>query len=386
MKFEVITIKDIAKALNLSVSSVSKALRDSHEISEETKKNVQAYAATHHYKPNPIAQSLQRGKSKSIGVIVCNIDNNFFSQAINGIESVARSKDYQVIITQSQESYEREVANSEHLSSRSVDGLIISLSAETKRIDHLVKLHEKGFPIVFFDRISDEIQTHKVIANNFKGAYEATRHLLSQGFRRIATITSSKSLSITQERLDGYRKALSDAGLKPDPNYIKFCQHGGMIPEETRQALEGLLRLKDRPDAIFTASDRLSTTTLSLLHALRIAVPNEIALVGFTNSTSADIFHPSLTAVVQPALGMGQLATELLIQLIESKRPVVDYQQRSSCRHTLTLHGEILSPDGRLCFSGQISGPAASAYRLGTELGKRLIADAGADFLKLFAA
>ena len=328
MKFEAITIKDIARALNLSVSTVSKALRGSHEISEETKKKVRAYATRHNYKPNPIAQSLKRGRSKSIGVIVCNIDNNFFSQAINGIESVARQKDYNVIITQTQESYEREVANSEHLSSRSVDGLIISLSAETKRIDHLVKLHDKGLPIVFFDRISDEISTHKVIANNFKGAFEATRHLLQQGFRRIATITSSPSLSITLERLEGYKKALEDAGLDADPKYIKFCPHGGMIQEETRQALTELLQLEHRPDAIFTASDRLSTTTLSLLRKMTIAVPDEIAMVGFTNSISADIFHPSLTAVVQPALEMGQLATELLIQLIESKRPVVDFSKR----------------------------------------------------------
>jgi LacI family transcriptional regulator len=328
MKFEAITIKDIARALNLSVSTVSKALRGSHEISEETKATIRAYASQHNYKPNPIAQSLKRGRSKSIGVIVCNIDNNFFSQAINGIESVARSKDYNVIITQSQESFEREVANSEHLSSRSVDGLIISLSAETKRIDHLVKLHEKGLPIVFFDRISDEIATHKVIANNFRGAFEATRHLLEQGFRRIATITSSASLSITNERLDGYKQALADAGLEADPEYIKFCPHGGMIQEETRQALTELLKLPCRPDAIFTASDRLSTTTLSLLRKMRIAIPEEIAIVGFTNSISADIFHPSLTAVVQPALEMGQLATELLIQLIESKRPVVDFSKR----------------------------------------------------------
>src|SRR6201996_8617219 len=327
MKFEAITIKDIAKALQLSVSTVSKALRGSHEISEETKKQVIAYAREHNYKPNPIAQSLKRGRSKSIGVIVCNIDNNFFSQVINGIESVARQKDYNVIITQSQESYEREVANSEHLSSRSVDGLIISLSAETKNVDHLIKLHEKGLPMVFFDRVTDEIATHKVIANNFKGGYEATRHLLQQGFTRIAHITSPNSLSITHERFEGYKKALEDAGLKPDPKYIKFCPHGGMIPEETRQALSELLQLKNRPDAIFTASDRLSTTTLSLLRKMQIEVPQQIALVGFTNSISADIFNPSLTAVVQPALEMGQQITELLIQLIETKRPVTSFQK-----------------------------------------------------------
>ena len=328
MKFEAITIKDIAKALDLSVSTVSKALRGSHEISEETKQLVLAYAREHNYKPNPIAQSLKRGLSKSIGVIVCNIDNNFFSQVINGIESIARQKDYNVIITQSRESYEREVTNSEHLSSRSVDGLIISLSAETKNVDHLIKLHQKGLPMVLFDRITDEIATHTVTANNFKGAYDATQHLLEQGFQHIATITSSISLSITLERLEGYKKALEDAGLKPDPRYIKLCEHGGMLPEETSQALTELLQLTPRPDAIFTASDRLSTTTLSLLRKMKIAVPDQIGLVGFTNSISADIFHPSLTSVVQPALDMGQLSMELLIQLIESKRPVTEFQKK----------------------------------------------------------
>jgi LacI family transcriptional regulator len=328
MKFEALTIKDIAKELRLSVSTVSKALRGSHEISAATKKAVLEYARQHHYKPNPIAQSLKRGQSKSIGVIVCNIDNNFFSAVINGIESVARQKDYNVIITQTQESYEREVANTEHLSSRSVDGLIISLSAETKNVDHLIKLHEKGLPIVLFDRVTDEIATHKVIANNYKGAYDATQHLLQQGFRRIAHITSSGSLSITLERLEGYKRALADAGIVPDERYIKFCQHGGMLPEETRQALTELLQLTDKPDALFTASDRLSTTTLSLLRKMQIAVPTEMALVGFTNSISADIFNPSLTSVVQPALEMGQIVTDMLIQLIESKRPVTEFQKR----------------------------------------------------------
>src|SRR5882762_5474961 len=225
MKFEAITIKDIAKALNISVSTVSKALRGSHEISEETKLTVHQYAREHNYKPNPIAQSLKRGQSRSIGVIVCNIDNNFFSQAINGIESIAQKNGYNVIITQSRESFEKEVSNSEHLSSRSVDGLIISLSAETRNVDHLIKLHQKGLPIVLFDRVTDEVLTHTIIANNYKGAYEATRHLLQEGFKRIAHITSSGSLSITLERLAGYKKALEDAGLAPDDRYIKFCQH-----------------------------------------------------------------------------------------------------------------------------------------------------------------
>jgi LacI family transcriptional regulator len=326
MKYEAITIKDIAKALNLSVSTVSKALRGSHEISTETKHAVSEYAKLHNYRPNPIAQSLKRGHSKSIGVIVCNIDNNFFSQVINGIESIAQNKDYNVIITQSKESYEREVSQCEHLSSRSVDGLIISLSAETRNVNHLIKLHQRGLPIVLFDRVTDEIITHKVIANNYKGAYEATRHLIQQGFKRIAHITSSDSLSNTLERLEGYKQALVDAGRVPDEQYIKFCQHGGMIREEAIQALKELLESPNRPDAIFTASDRLSTTTLSLLHDMKIKIPEEIALVGYTNSISADIFNPALTAVVQPALEMGKLATDMLIQLIESKRPVTQFE------------------------------------------------------------
>jgi LacI family transcriptional regulator len=328
MKFEALTIKDIARALGLSVSTVSKALQGSHEISTGTKATVLEYARMHNYRPNPIAQSLKKGRSKSIGVIVCNIDNNFFSAVINGIESVARQKGYNVIITQSQESYEREVANTEHLSSRSVDGLIISLSAETKNVDHLTKLHDKGLPIVFFDRVTDLITTHQVIANNYKGAYEATRHLLQQGFRRIAHITSSGSLSITLERLAGYKRALEDEGIEVDERYIKFCQHGGMLPEETSQALTQLLQLKNKPDAIFTASDRLSTTTLSLLRKMKIAVPAQMGLVGFTNSISADIFNPSLTAVVQPALEMGQVVTDMLIQLIETKRPITHFRKQ----------------------------------------------------------
>ncbi|MEI6949404.1 LacI family DNA-binding transcriptional regulator [Paraflavisolibacter sp. H34] len=327
MRFEAITIKDIARALNLSVSTVSKALRGSHEISTETRKTVTDYAARHHYRPNPIAQSLKQGRSKSIGVVICNIDNNFFSQAINGMESVAEKKDYHVIITQSRESYESEVKSIRHLSSRSVDGLIVSLSAETEDIDHLVSIHDKGLPIVFFDRVAEQVNTHQVTCNNFKGAYEATLHLLSQGFRRIGHITSPSGLSITQERLQGYKKALEEKGIPFDEALVHYCQHGGQVPEETEAAVERLLQLPQRPDALLTMSDRITTTTLAYLHQLGIRVPDEIALIGFTNAATAGIFNPSLSAVVQPAFEIGQKAMELLIQLIESKRPVSRFEK-----------------------------------------------------------
>lgn len=328
MRYEALTIKDIAAALHISASTVSKALRDSYDISEETKKVVKAYAEAHNYRPNPIAQSLKHGLSRSIGVIVCTIDNHFFSSAINGIESVAYQKGYNVNIAQSHESYEREVLITRHLSSRSIDGFIVSLSAETSSIDHFKELHDKGLPMVFFDRVTPEIVTHQVISNNYKGAYEATRHLIAQGYRRIAHITSSNLLSITLERLDGYAQALQDAGLPVDDAYIRYCRHGGMIPEETEQALRELLSLDPRPTAIMTASDRLSTTAFSLLKSMDVSIPGEMALVGFTNSTSAHIFDPALSTVVQPAFEMGRQSMELLVRLIEAKRPTTSYETR----------------------------------------------------------
>ena len=328
MKFEAITIKDIAKALNLSVSTVSKALRNSYEISAETQKLVAEYAEQHNYKPNPIAQGLRKGKSKSIGVIVTNIDNNFFSQIINGIESVAHKKDYTVIITQTHESYEREVLTVQNLMTRSLDGLLVSLCAETSNVDHFKEVHDKGLPIVFFDRVTNDIKTHKVICNNFRGAYEATHHLAQQGFTRIAHITSSNSLSITLERLEGYLKALEDNGLQLDERYIKYCIHGGMIKEETEAAVHELLSMEEKPDAIFTASDRLSTTSFSILKKMGIRIPEDMAIVGFTNSVSADVFDPPLTTILQPAFEIGQTATEMLIQLIESKRPPMRYEKK----------------------------------------------------------
>src|SRR6201996_6003242 len=176
--YEAITIKDIAKALGLSTSTVSRALRGSYEISPETKKLVLEYAEQVNYRPNPIALSLKERRSRAIGVVVSEIANNFFSQAINGIESIAYNRGYHVIITQSHESFEREKVNVQHLASRSVDGLLISLSSETKDLSHIKYLHEKGLPIVFFDRVAADIETHKVVANNYQGAFDATEHLI----------------------------------------------------------------------------------------------------------------------------------------------------------------------------------------------------------------
>jgi LacI family transcriptional regulator, galactose operon repressor len=327
MKFETATIKDIAKALNLSTSTVSRALRGSYEISPETKKMVLEYAEKINYRPNPIALSLKERRSRSIGVVVSEIANNFFSQAINGIESIAYNRGYHVIISQSHESEEREMVNVQHLASRSVDGLLVSLSSQTTDLSHYKELHEKGLPIVFFDRITDEIETHKVVANNSLGAFQATEHLIGNGYKRIAHITSSPFLSITKERLDGYRAALEKHKIPYNEALVRHCNHGGMIIDEVEAAVNELFSSKAKPDALFTAGDRLTTVCLGIIKRSKEKI-GDIPITGFTNTNLADLFCPSLTTVRQPAFEIGQVATELLVQIIESKRPVTDFETR----------------------------------------------------------
>jgi LacI family transcriptional regulator len=328
MKFEALTIKDIARALGLSTSTVSRALRDSHEISAETKKVVLEYAENNNYHPNPIALSLKERRSRSIGVIVCEIANSFFSQAINGIESIAYNNGYNVMIAQSRESFDREMLNLQYLTSRSIDGLIISVSTETKDFSYLKELHGKGMPIVFFDRIVNEIDTHKVIADNYKGAYDATTHLINSGYQRIAAISNPALLSITIERLAGYKAALADNGIEADDTLIKYCQHGGMIFSEVEEVVNELFGLKQKPDAIFATADKLTTNCLRLLKIKGLTVPGDIGLLGFSNTDLTELLDPPLSIIKQPAFEMGEVATNLLLQLIESKRPVTDFETR----------------------------------------------------------
>lgn len=328
MRFESITIKDIAKALNLSYSTVSRALKDSYKISEETRRIVQEYADTHNYRPNLLAQSLKNQQSRSIGVILCNIPNVFFAEVISGIESVAYNSDYLVIITQSQESYQREVKNVQNLTWRSIDGLLVSLSTESEDLSHFIKLHEQGLPIVFFDRVTDQLQTHRVVADNMDGAYKGTRHLIDSGYRKIAHVTSSPHISITRERREGYEKALQVAGLAINESYIKYCMHGGMLFEEIGKAMDELLALPDPPDALLCASDRLTMGCYSIIHKKGMKIPEQIAIAGFSNFNSPELFSPSLTTIRQPAFEIGKTATELLLELIESKRPVTKFVKK----------------------------------------------------------
>ncbi len=328
MKFEAATIKDIARALGVSTSTVSRALRDSYEISAETKQLVMECAERLNYKPNPMALALKERKTRSIGIIVVEIANPFFSQVINGIESIAYDKGYNVIITQSHESYEREVADLQFLASRSIDGLLVSVSTETNDFSHFQEIHKKGLPIVFFDRVSAEINTHSVILDNFKGAYEATEHLIQNGYKRIAALASSEFLSITGERMAGYFEALKNNNIERDNKLISYAFLGGMDEGEIDSAINRFILLKDKPDAIICFSDKLTTGAMKSIKRRGIKIPDEIALTGFLNTEHAELFNPPLTVLKQPAFEMGKAATELLLQLIESKRKVTSFERR----------------------------------------------------------
>lgn len=327
MKFEAITIKDIAKVLGLSTSTVSRALRDSYEISPETKEKVLAYAREMNYRPNPIALSLKEKRSSSIGVLVAEIANSFFSQAINGIESVAQENGYNVIIAQSKENFAKEASALNYLASRSVDGIILSVSSETTDFTLIQQMYEKKMPLVFFDRIADSIQTHKVTVDNFKGAYDATIHLIKNGYKNIACIANAPQLSITSERVNGYKAALQKASLSFTEANLVYCNHGGLIYEEVETAMKQLLKQKDKPDAIISCADKITTNVMRYAQKKRINIPENIALIGFSNLDLTDLLSPSLSVVRQPAGEMGKIAAELLIKMIESKRPMSEFQQ-----------------------------------------------------------
>jgi DNA-binding LacI/PurR family transcriptional regulator len=328
MRFEATNIKDIAKALGISTSTVSRALRDSYEVSETTKQLVTDYAKKINYKPNPIALSLRLKKSKSIGVIVAEVSNNFFSQVITGIESVANENGYTVIITQSLENLNNEINNVSFLASRAIDGCLVSVSSETNDFAHFTDMQEKGFPIVFFDRIVEKLNGHAVAIDNVQAAYDATLHLLKNGYCKIAFIANAPTLYITTKRLEGYKKALHEYNISIDESLIKYCLHGGMYVEEAMEALDELFQNANKPNAILASTDQLTIACMRYCKKSNLEVPGDIALCGFSNSDTCDLLNPALTVVRQPAIQMGKIAAQLLIKTIESRRQNAEYEKK----------------------------------------------------------
>ncbi|HVK47817.1 MAG TPA: LacI family DNA-binding transcriptional regulator [Pseudobacter sp.] len=312
-----VDLKRLAKELNLAVSTVSRALRDSYEISAETKQRVFELARKLNYVPNPYASSLRKNKSKTIAVVIPEIANNFFALAINGIESIAQEKGYHVLIYLTHEQYSREVSIARHLQSGRVDGLLVSLSGETNNFEHLQDLKQTGVPIVFFDRICESLNSARVITNDFESGMKAADHLIERGCRRIAYLSISNNLSIANKRMDGYVKALEKHGLAHDPRLVLQCSANDN--EGNYKAIYNLLKKKNRPDGIFASVEKLAILSYQACEELKLRIPEDVKVLGFSNLETAAWLNPSLTTITQPAFDIGKEAAALLFKTIEKK-------------------------------------------------------------------
>ncbi|MCD9014641.1 LacI family DNA-binding transcriptional regulator [Parachryseolinea silvisoli] len=315
MKKEKATIHDIARKLNITASTVSRALKDHPRISAETKKAVQKTAQKLNYQPNHIAAALRNGKSKIIGIIVPTADRSFFSSVVRGIEEIANGSQYNVMICQTYDNYEKEVATVEALLNARVDGVIASHGKETQNFDHFLKIKERGIPLILFDRSNDELEVSSVVIDDFLGAYKATEHLIQQGCRRIAHFTNTRKISIFKERLRGYREALLDNKLPYDETLVI---ESNLQLEDGRSSTEQLLKLRERPDGIFSASALSIVGALQVLKENNIAVPDQVALVGFSNETYTSFTDPSLSTVEQHSMRIGNAAAEIFLEEVNA--------------------------------------------------------------------
>lgn len=317
MKYIQVTIKDIARELGISPSTVSRALKDHPDISPETKKAVNALAEKLNYQPNIVALNLRQSKTNTIGVIIPEIVHFFFSTVISGIEDIAYSAGYNVILAQSNESLQREKTDIKALFNSRVDGMLISISRETTEFDHIESIISKGVPIVFFDRVYDNNQLSKVLVDDFEGAKEATLHLIKQGYKRIAHLEGPPNLAISKQRLEGFLEAHKQNNLSVNKELIVPCPFGTI--EEGKSATAKLLKLKNPPDAIFASNDPAAMGSMQAIKEQGLKIPNDVAVVGFSNWLFSSMMDPPLTSVDQPGFEMGQEAARILIRHIERK-------------------------------------------------------------------
>ncbi len=308
-----INIKELAGELKLSVSTVSKALHDSHEISEKTKRRVLKTAARLNYVPNPYASSLRGRKSKNIGVVIPEVADSFFSLAINGIESIAKEKGYHVLICLTHESFENERNILKEFQGGRVDGVIMSISGETSQSDHVNNLISSGIPLIFFDRVCEEVETTKITTDDFESGYKATEHLIQQGCSKIAFLSISKSLSINNKRLEGYFRALAHYNIKADKKNVILCSNKA---KQNYALIKSLLQKKSRPNGVVASVEKLTTPLYKACVALKLKIPKDVKIVCFSNLETASILNPSLTTITQPAFEMGKTAATLLFKAL----------------------------------------------------------------------
>jgi LacI family transcriptional regulator, galactose operon repressor len=312
---ESVNIKKLAQLLNLSISTVSKALRDSHDIGKETKEKVLRLAEELNYQPNPHASSLRKHKSKTIAVIIPEIANNYFALAINGIEFVAREKGYHVLIYLTHEDFANEIAFSRHLNSGRVDGVLISVAHNDKDFLHLHDLKKKGLPIIFFDRVCEDFDTVKVTTDDYESGQLATKHLIQQGCKRIAHLGISKNLSIGDKRLRGYIKALNDHQIPVDESLIIECTNEH---DKDFEVVKNLFNSR-KPDGIFASVEKYAITTYQVCRELKLNIPKDVKVIGFSNLETVDFMNPSLSTITQPAYEMGKEAATMLFKALDKK-------------------------------------------------------------------
>jgi len=310
------TIHDIARELKISASTVSRALNDNPRISLKTKEKIKAVADSMGYRPNTLASNLRNKKSNTIGIVVPLINRHFFSSVISGVEEVAFKAGFNVVISQSNDLFEKEIRIVHSMFSNRVDGLIISTAMQSNNFDHLKLFGKKNIPLVLFDRAIPEIETDKIVIDDFAGGFKVTQHLIDQGYRRISHIAGPQNLMIYVERKNGYLEALKQNGIEADESLLLI---NPLTSVDGVPAIQQLLTLSDPPDAIFCGND---TTALSVIIYLRnngYRIPQDIGIVGFSNEPYSKFVSPSISTIAQPGFEMGKKAAELIIRKIENK-------------------------------------------------------------------
>lgn len=317
------TLKQIAKELGVSVSTVSKALNGSPEISEPTKKRVQEYAKLKNYKPNVIGLNLKNRRTKTIGVIIPNILNHFFAKVFSGIEKIADEKGYKLITCISNESSEKEINALEMLSNGTIDGFILSIAEESQKLqkfDHFTSIINEGTPIVMFDRIADEVNCDKVIVDDFESAVNATEHLIKTGCKKIALLSCIDNLSVGKLRAKGFYHAMDKHKVNVEENLVILTENS----EDFNDTIGGFF-IKNKPDGVFALDEHTSVTAMKLGILNGYKIPQDLSLIGFADGVWSRRMTPSLSTVSQHGPEIGEVAAQLLIQKLESKEETFTY-------------------------------------------------------------
>lgn len=318
MKAPNVTIKDIARILSISPSTVSRALKDHPDISQATKDQVNKLAKELNYRPNPIALSLRNRRSNVIGVVIPEIVHYFFSSVISGIEQVANEHGFSVIISQSGEAYDKEVEVCDTFRHSIIDGLLISVSKQTEKYDHLQNLEDDGIPVVFFDRVIEGFNADRVLINDYEGAFQATQHLIVEGCRRIVHFSGPQNRLIGSNRLKGYLEAHRKNGVVIDKALVINCDTFEKALVETQKLIDSGVKF----DSIFTVNDFTAAGAIKVLKNNGIKIPEEVSVIGFGNDHIAEMIEPRLTTVSQPGFTMGEKAMQMLINRINSEKNV----------------------------------------------------------------